>query len=72
MTNNIASERTRLHLSQAELGEKIGVSGDVIRNWEDGTTEIKSSNLVSLAQLFKCSTDYLLDRTENRLVARGV
>ena len=67
--NNIRSERARLELSQAGLGEQLGVSVDVVRNWEDGTTPInKIQYLVMMADLFKCSIDYLLGRTEDRIL----
>ena len=69
MKNNIKSERARLDLSQAALGQKLGVSGDVVRNWEDGTTPInKISMLIAMADLFKCSVDYLLGRTDDRIL----
>ena len=69
MKNNIRSERTRLELSQAGLGEQLGVSGDVVRNWENGTTPInKIQYLITMADLFKCSIDYLLGRTEDRIL----
>ena len=69
MKNNIKSERARLDLSQADLGEKLGVSGDVVRNWENGTTPInRISLLVQMADIFKCSIDYLLARTDDRIL----
>jgi len=69
MKNNIRSERARLDLSQAELGERLGVSGDVVRNWENGTTPInKISLLVQMADMFRCSIDYLLGRTDDRIL----
>ena len=69
MKNNIKSERARLDLSQAALGERLGVSGDVVRNWEDGTTPInKISLLIQMADLFRCSIDYLLGRTDDRIL----
>lgn len=69
MKNNIKSERARLNLSQAALGERLGVSGDVVRNWEDGTTPInKISLLIQMADLFRCSIDYLLGRTDDRIL----
>lgn len=69
MKNNIKSERARLDLSQAALGDLLGVSGDVVRNWENGTTPInKISLLVKMAELFRCSVDYLLGRTDDRIL----
>ena len=68
MANNIRSERSRLNLTQEELGQRLGVSADVVRNWEDGTTSVKVNHLVAMADLFRCSIDYLLNRTEDRIL----
>lgn len=69
MRNNIRSERTKVSLTQAGLGDKLGVGVDVIRNWEDGTTPInKIEYLINMADLFGCSIDYLLGRTEDRIL----
>lgn len=66
--NNIRSERVRINCTQAELGEKLGVSVDTVRNWEDGVTQIRISQLIDMANLFSCSIDYLLDRTDDRIL----
>lgn len=68
MRNNIASERVRLGWSQAELAEKLKVSRDAVKKWESGETSIKSSMLIAMSDLFGCSIDYLMGRTEERLV----
>lgn len=52
--------RLTLGLTQRELGEKLNVSTVSIRHWELGTKNPSMSAIVSLAQLFKVSTDYLL------------
>lgn len=64
---NIASERKRLGLSQEELGAKIGASRSAIKDWENGNTPIKSVNLIQMADLFGCSIDWLLGRSDERL-----
>lgn len=68
--NNIRSERARMDYTQAELGEKLGVSVDTVRNWEDGATQIRISQLIDMAELFSCSIDYLLGRTNDRILHR--
>lgn len=67
MSNNIASERTKLGLSREELGERMGVSGEVVRNWEEDKSDIKASRLRMLAGIFNCSVDYLMGRCEDRI-----
>lgn len=71
MKNNIASERVRLGLSQEELGEKLDVSRDSVKKWESGTVPMRSSILVEMADLFGCSLDYLMGRTDERLLPLG-
>lgn len=66
--NNIRSERVRIDCTQAELGEKLGVSVDTVRNWEDGVTQIRINQLIDMANLFSCSIDYLLGRTDDRIL----
>ena len=69
-TNNIASERIRLGLKQSELGERLGVSTNSVCQWELGAI-IKSTNLIHLAKIFGCSTDYLLGLSNERLAKSG-
>lgn len=65
--NQIRSERARLGLSQDDLAEKLGVSRQSIINWEQGDVDLKASVVVAMAELFSCSTDYLLGCTNERL-----
>lgn len=68
MSNNIASERTRLGWSQEDLAENLDVARDTIKKWEAGDTPIKSSMLIAMSDRFGCSIDYLLGRCDERLV----
>lgn len=65
--NNIASERTKLGLSQEALANKLGVSRDSVKDWESGETAIRSTVLIRMADLFGCSLDYLMHRSEERV-----
>lgn len=67
MENNVASERMRLGLSQEGLAEELHVSRDVIKNIESGKTPIKSPMLCAMGDLFGCSLDYIMARTNDRL-----
>ena len=66
MKNNIASERTKLGLSQTQLGDCLHVSRDRVSDWESGKTIPKADSLVKMADMFGCTVDYLLARTEQR------
>ena len=66
---NIKSERVRIGLSQDDLAEVIGVHVNTLRAWENGANKPGSLNLIKLCDLFKCSPDYLLGLTDDRLKA---
>lgn len=52
--------RIQRNISQAELGEAIGMSQATVTSWENGTRKPTIETIVQLAQFFGCSTDYLL------------
>ena len=66
MMNNIESERRRLGLTQEELGVLVGKGRATIIRWEADPLCITGTYLVKLAELFKCSIDYLLGLTSER------
>jgi transcriptional regulator with XRE-family HTH domain len=64
---NIEAERVRKGLSQDELAEKLHCERKSYFNWLT-TGKIPGTILVSLAEMFDCSTDYLLGRTRNPII----
>ena len=56
----LKSQRQLLKLSQKEVANAIGVSPAVVSNYENGDRSPSIETLMSLASLYKCSTDYLL------------
>ncbi|MCD8222109.1 MAG: helix-turn-helix transcriptional regulator [Clostridiales bacterium] len=60
MKSNIRKLRKNQNLSQAELGEIIGVSQQIISRMERDRNRIEIDNLLSLADYFGVSTDYIL------------
>ena len=52
--------RSEKNVGQVELSVKIGVSKGIISMWENGLREPKLSNLISLAEYFGVSLDYLV------------
>lgn len=58
---NIEAERARKGMSQDELAEKLGVTRKTIFNWSQNGN-IPASALISMADIFGCSIDYLLGR----------
>ncbi len=62
MYPNIAAEQARNNMSRSELASAIGVSRKTLYNWiKNGN--IPQSKLECMADLFHCSTDYLLGRS---------
>lgn len=60
---NIEAERARNALTCEKLSESIGVSRKTYLNWQNGVSEIPASKICAMADIFMCSTDYLLGRT---------
>ena len=58
---NIAAERARAGLSQAELATQLGVTRKTIYNWET-RGNIPASAVLQLADYFGVTADYLLGR----------
>ncbi len=48
-------------MSQEELANELGVSRQAISRWETGNVYPDSANLLKIAQMFKVTTDYLLN-----------
>lgn len=69
MPNCVGSERVRLGLTQEELAKKVGVSRWTIVSWERSSdlTSIRHSSMVKLLEIFGCSEEYLLGKTDERL-----
>mgnify|MGYP005927468207 FL=1 len=63
----LAQLRQKRHISQAELGRAIFVSGGRISNYEKGVHFPDVEKLLLLADYFNVTTDYLLGRTTSKL-----
>ncbi len=56
----LQEQRILKNLSQKQVALSVGVSASVISNYESGERTPSVEILLSLAQLYHCSTDYLL------------
>ena len=56
--------RERAGLSQKQVSIEVGVSGPTVSQWESGVKKPSLDNLLRLADLYKVSMDFLLDRSE--------
>ena len=64
--NNFRSERARMKMSQEDLADKVGVSKFTICNWEKDISSCSAKYLFLMTELFGCSADYLIGRTDER------
>lgn len=62
---NLKKLREKKKLNQIALSMKIGVSQEIISQYELGTTLPTVTNLIKLADYFNCSLEYLLGMTNN-------
>lgn len=53
------------NVSQTELGEFLGLTGNAIYSWEKGISRPDSDTIVKIAKYFNVSTDYLLGLNED-------
>lgn len=60
----LKSARTKLKLTQEELGKKVNTTKSTISNYENGHSTPSNDMLLLLADTLDTTTDYLLGRTE--------
>lgn len=63
--NHLKELREKKHITQTKLSTEIEVSQELISHFEIGQSKPNIDNLIKLADYFNCSTDYLLNRTDN-------
>ncbi|MGN0694552.1 MAG: helix-turn-helix domain-containing protein [Lentihominibacter sp.] len=61
--------RKKSGYSQKELAEQLGYAQNTISQWESGRRYIDKEALITIADFFGVTTDYLLDRAEQPGVA---
>ncbi|MDD6735211.1 MAG: L-serine ammonia-lyase [Clostridiales bacterium] len=66
IAKKIHENRKRLHISQKELGEKVGVSNRAVSKWENSLSYPSTETCYKLAEIFKISMDMLM--TENKSI----
>ena len=73
MTNVIGDRirdlRDRRGFKQQELANKVGISRQVLSNWERGYTPIDTDGVLKLAKIFEVSTEYILHGREDDLIS---
>ena len=61
----IASMRGYRRLNQETLGGLVGVTKATVSNWENDRRIPRANELVSLCRALECTSDYLLELTDD-------
>ena len=64
---NIQQARLNINMSRAQMAKKLGITQQIVRDWETGRRVIPSDMLLNMARLCCCTTDYLLSTSQSRL-----
>lgn len=62
----IRNMREDLDIKQKNLAKKLNISQRTLSHYELGTRDVPTQILIAIADLFECSTDYLLGRTNKK------
>lgn len=54
--------RTRQHLTQNQVAKILGISPSIVSSYETGERTPSTQVLLSLSNLYRCTTDYLLGK----------
>lgn len=66
MTGRLKMERSGRNMTREDLAILAGVTSKTISNWESSRSSIPSKTVNRLCDLFGCSADWLLGRSEVR------
>ena len=61
MLNSIEAERARKGYTKEEIAKKLGVATRTYYNWIKEETDVPSSALLKMSEMFGTSIDYLLE-----------
>ena len=61
--------REQYNYSQADLAKKLGIARTSVLAWENQTSVPAMKHILSMAKLFRISTDYLLEVDNKRTLS---
>lgn len=70
--DNLRKLREKKKMTQTRLSIEIEVSQEIISHYEIGNSKPNVDNLIKIADFFHCSTDYLLNRTDNPAMPQNI
>ena len=68
LNENIKKLRMARGLNQVEFAKTLGVSKQCVSNWENDNVMPSIEMLLKIADFFGVSTDYLLGRSDKRVI----
>lgn len=66
LSTKLKELRMSHNLSQADVAKKLEISPSIISGYETSERTPSTENLLALAYLYKCSTDYLLGKSNEK------
>ena len=66
LSTKLKELRMSQNLSQADVAKKLDISPSIISGYETGERTPSTENLLALSYLYKCSTDYLLGKSNDK------
>ena len=70
--DNLKKLREKKNMTQTRLSIEIEVSQEIISHYEIVASKPNIDNLIKIADFFHCSTDYLLNRTDNPAMVNDI
>ena len=58
--------RMSQNLSQSDVAKKLKISPSIVSGYETGERTPSTENLLAISYLYKCSTDYLLGKSNEK------
>lgn len=72
LSERLVRLRKEKNLYQGDLAEILNVAQTTVSGWENGSRTPDNDMLMTLANYFDVSTDYLLGRSENKNPSNGL
>ena len=69
---NLKYARTKADLTQREVERRTGINYKTLSNWENSVSNPAPDDLKVLADLYKVTTDFLLDRSKNYIQSQAL
>ena len=66
LSTTLKNLRMSQNLSQSDVAKKLKISPSIVSGYETGERTPSTENLLALSYLYKCSTDYLLGKSNDK------